>query len=402
MSLVNDMLRDLDQRRKGTSGGLTASRLVPASEVEIYQDNRKLYIIAMGLVAVTLALAFFYLQLNRGVTTQQLGIDTPAISSTANSNTAVGEPVSAETPGEEEVIVAETASTQPPPATDLPVQTVEEIPAPAPAAEEITTTAAVVEVNTPPVTTAELAPELIAPEPTAIAPVEPAPSRNTAPAVATSNSGIQSVVVDRSAVATDSVKNRSELTAAELDTENVQKALALINANQSELAFTELYKYISLNPNAHFSRETFAKLLVNQGQAQDAFTIIEGGLALVPNHSGYKKLKARLLINDGQFDVAAQLLLSRAPTLSEDPEYHEFLAMAQLASENYEGATLSYSGLVQLDRSQGKWWYGFASAQDLLGNQEVALEAYIQAMQIPNLSASLRQRSQQRLNVLRN
>ena len=36
MSLVNDMLRDLDQRRKGTSGGSTASRLVLASEVEIY------------------------------------------------------------------------------------------------------------------------------------------------------------------------------------------------------------------------------------------------------------------------------------------------------------------------------------------------------------------------------
>jgi len=89
--------------------------------------------------------------------------------------------------------------------------------------------------------------------------------------------------------------------------------------------------------------------------------------------------------------------MRRAPPIGEDIEYHDILATAQLANRDYEGALISYTSLVQQDRSQGKWWYGFAASQDSLGNGSAARQAYSQAIQLSNLSPSLRARSQERL-----
>jgi Flp pilus assembly protein TadD len=86
--------------------------------------------------------------------------------------------------------------------------------------------------------------------------------------------------------------------------------------------------------------------------------------------------------------------------VSDDAEYHDLLASAQLSSRDYAGAIISYSGLVQYDGSQGKWWYGFAAAHDQLGNVALARQAYSRAMQYSNLSANLRRRSQERLGAL--
>jgi Flp pilus assembly protein TadD len=102
----------------------------------------------------------------------------------------------------------------------------------------------------------------------------------------------------------------------------------------------------------------------------------------------------------GGISEAASLLTRRAPTVSEDVEYHEILAAAQLASEDYEGARISYSSLVQQDRSKGNWWYGYAASSDFLGNRSVAAQAYNRAIQSFDLSPSLRRRSEERLAQL--
>ncbi len=102
----------------------------------------------------------------------------------------------------------------------------------------------------------------------------------------------------------------------------------------------------------------------------------------------------------GDIGAAVGILISRAPDIAADAEYHDLLATAQLYSGDYSGATISYRGLVQHDQSQGKWWYGFAAAHDQLGNAAEARQAYSRAIQYSNLSANLRRRSQERLGVL--
>jgi MSHA biogenesis protein MshN len=198
----------------------------------------------------------------------------------------------------------------------------------------------------------------------------------------------------------ESIKDRTELSLNQQDTTAVQAALRLLAIDQGDAAYRHLERHIADNRYAHQSRETLAKLLMSQGQALEAANLIERGLLLAPNHTGFKKVKARLLLINEEIDEAVMLLMARAPEIAADVEYHDILATAQLASSDYSGAAMSYRGLVQQDQTQGKWWYGFARAQDALGNRQAARQAYAQAMQLSNLSASLRRRSQDRLVVL--
>ncbi len=139
---------------------------------------------------------------------------------------------------------------------------------------------------------------------------------------------------------------------------------------------------------------------MSQGELSAALALVDSGLELAPNHSGYKKVKARILVSVGQISEAVELLLTRAPEVAVDPEYHDLLATSQLLSSDFAGALVSYTTLVQHDQNEGKYWYGFAASQDSLGNTNAAAQAYSQAMQYANLSANLRRRSQERLSVL--
>jgi MSHA biogenesis protein MshN len=190
------------------------------------------------------------------------------------------------------------------------------------------------------------------------------------------------------------------MTPDEQDRAAVQEALGLLANNQTIEAYAYLENHIIANRYAHQSRETYAKLLLNQGELLAANNLISGGLALAPNHRGFKKVRARILLQSNQIAEAIQLLLTRAPSVAEDIEYHEILASAQLAGRDFEGAALSYRGLVQQNLTEGKYWYGFAAAQDMLGNHKAAQQAYGRAMQQASLSANLRRRSQERLTML--
>ena len=110
----------------------------------------------------------------------------------------------------------------------------------------------------------------------------------------------------------EAVKDYAEMTPEEQDTLAVQYALRLIAANKITEAYASLEQHVMNNRYAHQSRETYAKLLVNEGELLAARNLVESGLQLAPNHAGFKKIKARILIANGAISEAVELLSSRA------------------------------------------------------------------------------------------
>lgn len=202
-------------------------------------------------------------------------------------------------------------------------------------------------------------------------------------------------------VADESVLRRStEMSVTQLDVVNVQEALALLAGGQEREAFAMLQDYVTATPGAHRSRETLVKLLLSRSELEQAFLLVDAGLALAPNHQGFKKAKARLLIAGNNPSAAAELLMTRAPEASSDIEYYELLTSTQLAAGDYDGAARNYRQLLQVDSTQARWWYGFALSQDRLGNSSSAKQAYEQALQGTALSANLRRAGERRLREL--
>ena len=390
MSLVNDMLRDLDQRRKESDGPAARIKLTPAGDYPRQERRNWVPAIALGLAVIASGLGYTWMQMNQSSTPQQIATTVAPVT----INDAINE---------EGTPVAEVAV---PDAVPEPQSVAPAAPAANAAVNETSLLEVVSDVPPIPEQLQELAAlpstdELVAAAgPTASVASVVTPS---VPAASVSNPGAPAASVrnpDRSAFATEPVKDTNEPSPEQRDTLVVQEALRLLANNQPTAAYTRLEQHLLDNPYAHQSRETYAKFLMNSGDVHSALALVDSGLGLAPNHSGFKKVKARLLITAGEIQTAVELLQSRAPAVARDLEYHEILASAQLASRDFEGAALSYTSLVQQDQTQGKWWYGFAASQDALGNNTAARQAYTRAVEKPNLSTNLRRRSQDRLTAL--
>lgn len=433
MSLVNDMLRDLDQRRKDSEHGVSSVSLTPASEL-LKESGRQYawFLVGLALLIACGAVAYFWLERSGSETVRSLDIRLPVATETAPNPSPAAPQAAPElaspapsalaqaVPAERETAAVNTAAAEPaataapatsdgapavtPPVAEVPVATArtEEAP-PAPVVMTERTVSAPDEGVRASAGTglAQSAPQQqppsYAPAPASPPKPEPVTTLDKTPATAAAEPALVDLSEGLAEGTLDSVKNTARRTPDELDTLAVQEALVYMSENNTNAAFKRLKQEIIKNRYAHQSRETYAKLLMRDGDAASAMQLVNDGLGLAPNHAGFKKVKARLLMAAGDVAEAADLLVRRAPALSEDIEYHEILATAQLANRDYEGARLSYSALVQQDRSQGKWWYGFAASHDYLGNWSAAGQAYSQAIQSADLSPNLRRRSQDRL-----
>jgi len=191
-----------------------------------------------------------------------------------------------------------------------------------------------------------------------------------------------------------------EMSLRERDRQQVQDALRLWAANEQNAALQALDAFAVEYPEAHQSRETLAKLLIERGDLAAAQQAADIGLMIAPQHDGYRKIRARLLLAEGAAAEAFSLLGTRPPALSADPEYHDLLASAALAAADYERAVLVYEQLLDRDETVGRWWYGLAAALDAQGRSNAAIQAYEQALRTTDLNAALRQLSSQRISQL--
>ena len=234
-------------------------------------------------------------------------------------------------------------------------------------------------------------------EPQATVPTLQAPVSSSAETLVASRA-----TTNRGSVETTSsmVRSPRELSFFETDRQQAQQALSRWSSNQREAAMSGLQEFLLQNPQGHQSRETLAKLHLQRNDQTAAVTAIETGLLLAPDYAGYKKLKARFLLSMNQPADAASLLANMAPGVAADTEYHDLLATSRLSSQLFTDALASYQMLVTHDRSQGRWWYGLAVSLDSLGRANEAVQAYEQTLLAADLSAGLRQVSQQRLAAL--
>lgn len=427
MSLVNNMLKDLDQRRKTSDSSGPAADLVPASDTPRSGKSRFLIFFALLLVGVAGGYGYLVYEdielwdmevseaLNiiperTALPAQRSSAETGATVSSASANDAPSSPpnsnpqVSASEPQNTAL-----GSSVPIVVPELPATTLTSNSATPGFSSPASTAGDIGQLTQSPLESIPNGTDELnqAAEPTVPVQGQPiadelADSVAEGAEVATSDtqtdSGQPMSVVDMPP--SESVKDYAQMTPEEQDTLAVQYALRLIANNETIAAYTSLEQHIMQNRYAHQSRETYGKLLVNDGEYLAARNVIESGLGLAPNHAGFKKIKARILIANGALSEAVTLLASRAPSINEDLEYHEILATAQLASRDYTGALNSYTQLVRQDRTQGRWWYGFAASQDSLGNRQAARQGYDQALQQSNLSPNLRRRIQERLTVL--
>ena len=384
MSLVNDMLRDLDQRRAGEALTAGGQGLKPAPLAAEQRQSRWMLITAglILLLSVLVGIWFF------GAATRTSKVDIAIPSMSSIQPTLVVE----ETP-------AAATSIGPRPA-DLSAELNR-------ADKSQTLDEQQVAIQVSPEPLAPLKNEEPLPSPSTGNNFVELNENNAGLSISNESVGEYTNTSDRSLSVAEAAADESQsirsvdvLSASEVDVVQVQEALKMLAEGDEASAFAALDAHVRAVPAAHQSRETFIKLLLSRGLTERAGTLADEGLLLAPNHSGFKKAKARYLIAGKNYLGAAELLSTRAPEPRSDLEYHELLASAQLGAGDFMGAIQNYRQLLQFDGTQARWWYGFAVAHDRVGNASTAKQSYEQALKGTSLSVGLRRSSEERVAAL--
>ncbi len=174
-----------------------------------------------------------------------------------------------------------------------------------------------------------------------------------------------------------------------------------VKTGQLQQAEAKLSRALALNPVHLKARELLARLLVNRGRTGEALELYAEGVDIFPKHIPFRKGYARLLVDRGDYGGAIRVLKNEhAPEVSADPEYHALLAGVLQHHGAYSEAAATYGEVVRHYPHMGLWWMGLAIAQENAGRPSEAAPAFEKALACRDLSRELEYYVQRQLERL--
>lgn len=155
-------------------------------------------------------------------------------------------------------------------------------------------------------------------------------------------------------------------------------ALDALRAGDTARAEDQLRAALDKIPGHAQAAETLAALLLQQNRAQDAEDILAGAIAASPQTPRLLKLHARILADAGRDSEAVALL--QTPALSGDAESQALLGALQQRQGNDTQAAAAYRQALTRAPQRGAWWMGLAISLERTQQPAAALEAYRRAL----------------------
>ncbi len=374
MSLINQMLKDLEARRQQQDNP-NAQTFAVAPCYQKPQRNGVLLVVGIVTLIASVGLAGWW-YLNRQ---DQVLLSTVAqVASSANCATAAvtGQPVVAAT--QEPV----SARTEP--------------------------SAAVVEVSQP--STVEAQPEL-KPEAVAVAPVlaailapergaQTVASQLVAPVIAPA---LVSKLAEPISTKPAAAVQVSQAVSVPAQAQQIRvQAQRMLDQHQYPAAVKLLQRAITMAGATPVQWHQLAVGYLQARQLAAACRVVDSGCQQYPNDVSLRVLQARLLLETGNKHqaLAALQLIEPAPVVATASAYYALLATVQQQSGDYLAAQKNYALLTGTFPQRGEWWIGRAICADQLGQINAATVNFHQALRCPQLQSQLKQYALQQLQRL--
>ncbi|GIU12162.1 tetratricopeptide repeat protein [Shewanella sp. MBTL60-007] len=365
MSVINKMLKDLDERQQPHGiESMTAPQLAFKPKTS---SKRALLLTSIVSLAVGGATVFFGLNLMQTETVK---------AETVKAETVKAETVKAET-GKAETVKAETVKAETVKAETVKAETVK---AETGKAETVKAETGTAETGTAETVKAETGTAETEAVNTAVVKSETSPSEhfNIAPATKRSKQ-----LHSSGNMAVKEVKLSPE--------ELAQKQMLLATDAQQQGLHRDALTYyeaaLAYDPSLHQARRQAAALYYGQSKLAKAAKLLEQGQLLFPQEYEFSLLLARVQQAGGQAEQALKSL-AKIPDNSvlAIKKWHQQSDLAQ-AQKDYPVAEQSFRQLAKYEPSQGRWWMGLGYSLDAQQKYTEAKAAYSQALSQGNLSA---------------
>lgn len=168
-----------------------------------------------------------------------------------------------------------------------------------------------------------------------------------------------------------------------------RKAIAAVNQGRVGEAIDGLRAALKADAQHVASRQLMVKLLLETRQADEAMVALDAGLQQQPDQVAWAMTLARLQVDHGDLNAAWLTLERSAPAASASADYQGFAGHVLMRLGRNRDALSRYQLATRLNPGDGRWWLGLGLSLESDGKASEAREAFMHARQCGNLSREL-------------
>ena len=186
----------------------------------------------------------------------------------------------------------------------------------------------------------------------------------------------------------------------ELATQTYQHAVRVAEGGDDETAISALHDALAFDPHHHPAREALASILLRLDRGEEAEALLDDGLMLKSAYAPFAKLKARALAMRGAVPEALELLGPLQTRSAEDPEYHALMAALHQRQGEHAEALTYYRRVLRWQSDKAVWWMGLGISLESESRPQEALAAYRAASVLGGLGEDSRRYIGERIAAL--
>ena len=176
-----------------------------------------------------------------------------------------------------------------------------------------------------------------------------------------------------------------------------RKAIGAANQGRNSDALENLREALRRESLHVPARQLLVTLLLESGEADAAAKVLQDGLAGQPAQIGWAMTLARLQVDQGDLAAAARTLEFSRPAATQNADYLGFSAnVLQRLGQHVEAAAL-FTQAARLAPADGRWWLGLGLTLNAQGRNAEAKDAFLRARQGSNLNPELQALIDQKL-----
>ncbi|HZX31583.1 MAG TPA: tetratricopeptide repeat protein [Rhodocyclaceae bacterium] len=168
-----------------------------------------------------------------------------------------------------------------------------------------------------------------------------------------------------------------------------RRAQAMIAAGGAQAAVDALQGALRQDPSYSPARQLLLRLLLESRRIDDAMALLQDGLESQPGQVGWAMSLARLQVERGDLAAGERTLSRSRPYAGSSPEFLGFHGYVLQRLGQHKESAEQYLLAARLAPSDGRWWFGVGQALESEGRSEEARGAYRRAVEAGNLSADL-------------
>jgi len=180
--------------------------------------------------------------------------------------------------------------------------------------------------------------------------------------------------------------------------DNAQKQFNDLIAKYGNPTAQQLEPVLAIDETYHKARIQQLTWL-SQHSDTNFVTKAQQAIANWPEVFQYRQLLARHIVMK-QPKEAYRVLTERLPTIEQSPDYHGLIAYSAKQMGDLPLASKQYQLLLRSYPERSDWWLALALSEDQMGNQSMALSSFEQSLRFPGLATNVRSYAEQRIKAL--